>query len=60
MPEHIDDMVIHLQCNFEEYVSHQYEWSMVEHPEWFGGEERDEDEADNLHWAGFGAGNEVE
>ena len=34
VPDHIDDMVIHLQCNFEEYVSHQYEWSMVEHPEW--------------------------
>ena len=60
VPEHIDDMVRHLQGNFEEYVSQEYEWAMVEHPEWFGGEERDEDEADNLHWAGFGAGNEVE
>ena len=44
VPEHIDDMVRHLQGNFEEYVSQEYEWAMVEHPEWFGDEERDEDE----------------
>ena len=43
VPEHIDDMVRHLQGNFEEYVSQEYEWAMVEHPEWFGEEERDED-----------------
>ena len=42
VPEHIDDMVRHLQGNFEEYVSQEYEWAMVEHPEWFGMEERDE------------------
>ena len=60
VPEHIDDMVRHLQGNFEEYVSQEYEWAMVEHPEWFGDEERDEDEATALHWAGFGAGNEVD
>ena len=44
VPKHIDDMVRHLQGNFEEYVSQEYEWVMVEHPEWFGGEERDENE----------------
>ena len=49
VPKHIDDMVRHLctynlQGNFPEYVSQEYEWAMVEHPEWFGGEERDEDE----------------
>ena len=42
VPKHIDDMVRHLQGNFEEYVSQEYEWAMVEHPEWFGDEERDE------------------
>ena len=60
VPKHIDDMVRHLQGNFEEYVSQEYEWAMVEHPEWFGDEERDEGEATALHWAGFGAGNEVD
>ena len=44
VPEHIDDMIRHLQGNFEGYVSQEYEWAMVEHPEWFGDEERDEDE----------------
>ena len=44
VPKHIDGMVRHLQGNFAEYVSQEYEWAMVEHPEWFGGEERDEDE----------------
>ena len=46
VPEHIDDMIRHLQGNFEGYVSQEYEWAMVEHPEWFGMEERDEDEAE--------------
>ena len=44
VPKYIDDMVSHLQGNCAEYVSQEYEWAMVEHPEWFGGEERDEDE----------------
>ena len=43
VPKHIDDMVRHLQGNFEEYVSQEFEWAMVEHPEWFGMEERDEE-----------------
>jgi len=60
VPEHIDDMVEHLQGNYEYYVSEELKWARVEHPEWFGGEEIDEDEALNLHFAGFGAGNEVE
>ena len=43
VPKNIDDMVRHLQGNFAEYVSQEYEWAMVDHPEWFGEEERDED-----------------
>ena len=39
VPEHIDDMVEHLQGNWEYYVSTEYDWARVEHPEWFGGEE---------------------
>ena len=57
VPEHIDDMIRHLQGNFEGYVSQEYEWAMVEHPEWFGDEERDEDEEEEEEEEGEGEEN---